>query len=316
MSKKINLVIIGAGKIAEEHLKVISTLKELNVLCICSRTTSKAKILSNKYKVKNYSTDAKFFIKKNRKIIDGIMILVSVDQIYKVSKSLSIFSIPLFIEKPPSLSLYNLINLKEIIHKYNVPNMIGMNRRFYSIFEKGKNIINENGGLFSVVIEGHERLNEIEKFYPKKILNKWLYANSCHTLDLIRFFGGEIDSFNFHKNSQIIENGDHFSCSFKFISGATGTYISNWLSPGGWSVRLYSKNVKVVFEPLEKGYVLWNNGKKKTLLPSINDINFKPGFYKQIKSFIDLIRYKKNIYPSQNIKQIIKTFNIVEKISG
>ena len=31
MSKKINLVIIGAGKIAEEHLKVISTLKELNV---------------------------------------------------------------------------------------------------------------------------------------------------------------------------------------------------------------------------------------------------------------------------------------------
>ena len=34
------------------------------------------------------------------------MILVSVDQIYKVSKSLSIFSIPLFIEKPPSLSLY------------------------------------------------------------------------------------------------------------------------------------------------------------------------------------------------------------------
>ena len=83
------------------------------------------------------------------------MILVSVDQIYKVSKSLSIFS-SFIIEKPPSLSLYNLINLKEIIHKYNVPNMIGMNRRFYSIFEKGKNIINENGGLFSVVIEGHD----------------------------------------------------------------------------------------------------------------------------------------------------------------
>ena len=59
-----------------------------------------------------------------------------------------------------------------------------------------------------MVIEGHERLNEIEKYYPKKILNKWLYANRRHTLDLIRFFGGEIDSFNFHKNSQIIENGD------------------------------------------------------------------------------------------------------------
>ena len=46
--------------------------------------------------------------------------------------------------------------------------MIGMNRRFYSILKR-ENIINENGGLFSVVIEGHERLNEIEKYYPKNI---------------------------------------------------------------------------------------------------------------------------------------------------
>ena len=71
----------------------------------------------------------------------------------------------------------------------------------------------------------------------------------------------------------------------------------------GWSVD-YIQNVKVVFQPLEKGYVLWNNGKKNAIT-NINDVNFKPGFYKQIKSFIDLTDIK-NIYPSQNIKQIIK----------
>ena len=168
MSKKINIVIVGAGNIAREHLKALIKIKNINVLCICSRTISKAINLSQKYKIKHCSSNAKSFIQENKNIIDGIMILVSLNQIYKVSKELSVFSIPLFIEKPPSLSLSELNNLKLMLDKHNVPNMVGMNRRFYSIFEKEKKIIDKNGGLYSIVVEGHERLNLINKIYPKK----------------------------------------------------------------------------------------------------------------------------------------------------
>lgn len=316
MSKKINIVIVGAGNIAREHLRALAKIKNINVLCICSRTLTKAINLSQKFKVNNYSSNAKLFIKENKNIIDGIMILVSLNQIYKVSKELSVFSIPLFIEKPPTLSLSELNNLNLILDKHKVPNMVGMNRRFYSIFEKGKKIIDKNGGLYSIVIEGHERLNLINKIYPKKILNKWLYANSCHTIDLIRYFGGEIKKFYYTKNSKIINSGDHFSCSFKYNTGATGTYISNWLSPGGWSIRLYSKNIKVIFEPLEKGYVISKDNKKKLIKPNLSDVNLKPGFYMQLRSFIKLIKLKKNIYPSQSIKDITMTYRIIDKISG
>ncbi len=312
---KINIVIVGAGKIALEHCKVLSSLKEINLLCICSRTLKKANNLARKYKIENTTTDTNKFINNNFYKIHGIMILVSVDQIYKVTKDLAKFSIPLFIEKPPSLNFIELKKLNKILNKNNAPNMIGMNRRFYSIFEKGKKLIDQNGGLLSVIIEGHERFSVIKNLFSKKILKKWLYANSCHTIDLIRYFGGELKYLKFVKKSEILKNGDHFSCSFKYKNGAIGTYISNWLSPGGWSVRLYAKNLKIIFEPLEQGYYIKNNSKKHIIRPDSCDLNYKYGFYKQMKSFIYLIKYRKNCYPSQNINEILKTFQIINEIS-
>ena len=50
MNKKVG--IIGAGNIALEHLKVINKISGLKLYSIYSRTYSKAKKLSIKYKIK------------------------------------------------------------------------------------------------------------------------------------------------------------------------------------------------------------------------------------------------------------------------
>jgi predicted dehydrogenase len=316
MSNKINIVIVGAGNIANSHLEVLSSIKLINLFGICSRTHAKANNLKKKYDIKHASSDYYAFIKNNINNIDGIMVLVSLDQMYLVSKKLIPLGKPIFIEKPPALSHLKIKALSEISIKYKTPNMIGMNRRFYSIFEKGKKIIEKNGGLLSLIIEGHERYDQIKKIIKPNILSRWLFANSCHTIDLIRYFGGEIKDFKYTKNSKLLKNGDHFSCSLKFLNGSTGTYISNWLSPGGWSVRLYARNTKVEFNPLELGSYTNSKYKKIKINPDKNDLKFKAGFYNQIKAFIYLINFKKNIYPSQSLGDIMKTFAIINKINN
>ena len=70
--------------------------------------------------------------------------------------------------------------------------MVCFNRRHYSIFKKGIEIINKNGKLLGISIEGHERFWKVEQNYSKKIKDKWIYANSIHTIDLLRFFGGDV----------------------------------------------------------------------------------------------------------------------------
>ena len=53
MSKLIKVGIIGAGKIAREHLKAIKYIKNFSVSGITSRTHQKAFKLAKEFKIKN-----------------------------------------------------------------------------------------------------------------------------------------------------------------------------------------------------------------------------------------------------------------------
>ena len=44
-----------------------------------------------------------------------------------------------------------------------VKNMIGLNRRFYSVFDQGMKIIRKHGKLLGILIEGHERFWLLKK---------------------------------------------------------------------------------------------------------------------------------------------------------
>lgn len=100
--KKISIGIVGAGLITDTYLSIIKKTKLFEVLAIASRTVSKAKNISKKYGIKNYYDSYLEMIDKNN--LDGIFILVSADQIYKVTNEILDFKIPLFLEKPPGLS--------------------------------------------------------------------------------------------------------------------------------------------------------------------------------------------------------------------
>ena len=311
--KKISIGIVGAGSIAETYLSIIKKTKLFEISAIASRTLSKAKNISKKYGIKNYYNSYVEMIDEN--YLDGIFILVSADQVYNVTKKILDFKIPVFLEKPPGLSSKETSALSHKAKKNKVLNMVCFNRRFYSNFEKGINLINSRGKLLGVSIEGHERFWKLKKFKNKKILDSWVYANSIHTIDLLRFFGGEILKVFSVKNSLNQKNGDQFKALIKFKNKALGSYTSHWHSPGGWSVKLFGEGITVIFDPLENGYSIDEKFNKKIIKTDKDDNIFKPGFYKQIKSFRELVEKKTLTYPAQDLKSALKTMMLIKKIS-
>ena len=93
---KTRLAIIGAGNIAIEHLKVLESIKDIELIGISSRTIVKAEELANKFNINNVYDN--IFKLIDEVSIDGIMILVSADQIFHVTKNLLPKMITLFIE--------------------------------------------------------------------------------------------------------------------------------------------------------------------------------------------------------------------------
>jgi len=310
----LNIAIIGAGYIASKHLEVIKEIKGMKVTGITSRTFSKAIKLSKKYNIKSVFRDYKSLIKKTKP--DGIMVLVSSEEIFSLTKKLIPYQIPLFIEKPPGLNFKETNQLNILLKKFKLLNMIGFNRRHYSNFIKGLQIIKKHGKLLGITIEGHERFWKIENQITKKNKASWLYSNSSHVIDLFRYFAGEIKYIKTYSNSFSKKRQDQFSSAIKFKNGAVGNFIANWYSPSGWSIRLYGHKVMVIFEPLEKGMWIDKNFIKHKIPMDKKDIIFKPGFYNQMLSFKKMLLDRRLEWPSQNLTDILKTSKILKNIAS
>ena len=312
MSSKKKIALIGAGFIANEYLKVADKSTKFSINCIYSRTEKKILKLKKNFKLDNYFTNFNEFTNHIKfEKFDGIIVAVSVENMYGVLKSLIKLKIPLLIEKPPCLHLSQLKNLIFLQKKYKTPNMIALNRRYYSIFKK---VFNKNykKNLNSIIIEGHENIWKINK--KDIVKKKWLFANSIHTIDLLFFFAqADITKVCINKNKKI--NQFNLETLIKFNNSVSAIYQSNWNNFGRWSVIINLGNLKYSFKPLESGSIIYRNGKTTEIVADDNDKIFKPGFYNMLQSFLQLIKNKKNKWPDVNLNSLDKTYELIKKFS-
>lgn len=316
MAEIVRLGIVGAGRIAAEHLKVLRSIPAAEAVGLVSRTRLKAQALAAEFGVPTVGDDLADLV--DRAQPDGLLILVSADQIYDVTCSALGFGIPLFIEKPPGLFPGETWRLAHLARARGIKTMVGYNRRFYSVFQKGLEIIRRNGPLLSVLVEGHERMASVRdaRGHPEHILSRWLYANATHTIDLLRFFGGEVQDMHVIAHRYQEAGGDQFSAIMNFACGAMGTYISHWLSPGGWRVVLYGQGVTVEFQPLESGR--WTDAIFQTheIEPDREDQQHKPGFYRQIAAYCDMVQGGNLSWPGQDLEGAYQTMRLAARLAA
>lgn len=314
MDKTIRLGIIGAGAIARKHLEVIKDIDWIEPIGITSRTREKAQQLASEYGISICADDIDLLIKKISP--DALLVLVSADQIFTVVSKAIPYKLPLFIEKPPGLTPDDTKNLVELAQKYSVYTMVGFNRRYYSIFHKGIKIILEHGPLMGVLIEGHERIWLRPEQLPEYIRSNWIFANATHTIDLLRFFGGEPEKVMSLAHRYTEARGDQFATIIEFESGAIGNYCAHWYSPGGWRVVLFGEGVTVEFSPLETGFWTDKNFKTYKIEPDEVDRLYKPGFYRQMEAFGRLVSDGEFSWPILDLEGAYKTMLLAEKISS
>lgn len=310
---KIRLGIIGAGNIASKHLEVIHANDAASIAWIHNRTKSKAIDLADKFKIPSIipRIDADAISK-----VDALMIFVSAENMYEVAKSVLPFGKPTFLEKPPSLTLDRAIELESIALKNSTPTMVGFNRRFYSVFKKGLERLKEKSTIHSILIEGHERFWKISGGnYPSEVTKSWIFANATHTIDLLRYFGGEITSMSGFSTSQKKTTSDNFAYSFNFQQGIIGQYFASWWAPGGWSVKIFGDGLTLEFSPLEKARIIDTDFNSIIIEPEWYDVKFKPGFYMQFLAFLELIKSASLNFPAQSISDSVKTMKIANHMN-
>lgn len=316
MKDTVRLGIVGAGNIAVKHLEALQEVAGARVVGIASRTRMKAEALAERFAIPCVADDLDGLLSEARP--DGLLILVSVSSIASVARQAMQTGLPLFIEKPVGLSTAESGELARLAGESGVRSMVGYNRRYYSVFRQGIEVIHRHGPLLGLLIEGHERIDAVRAAgrHPQAVLDGWIYANATHTIDLLRFFGGEVEEMHCLAHRRREPFGDQFAAIMNFDSGALGEYSAHWLSPGGWRVMLSGQGVTVEFKPLEAGVWVDAKGQRHEIVPSEEDQRCKPGFHGQMAAFCRLVRGDDLGWPAQDLAGAHRTMLLAERMQA
>lgn len=318
----LKLGIVGTGGFSKQHLHAIDWLREHqrhNVRVVAAHNRSQA---SNERAVLELGIPAAYATSKEMiesEHLDGIIIAVSATNLFEVTQSLIPYQIPLLVEKPPGLSSDDAKALSELATKHETSVLVGFNRRYYSIVQQAKTIIEQAGGLLGMRMDGFERyrMYRENQIVSEENLELLLTTNSIHCIDLIREYVGNIQRVEAFHNNHTSEPFNHrYSALIESETNIPVTFQAYWHSYGNWNYELYYPDGRIQFTNMEEATVYFRNGESYRIQPTSEDAEVKPGMVAQIEHFLQYVVGTRGYHGKSSIHDAVQTMELIEKIKG
>ncbi|MCM3389081.1 Gfo/Idh/MocA family oxidoreductase [Ureibacillus chungkukjangi] len=308
-----NVLLVGCGNIAISYIKVI---QDLNVdYQIIGNSEENSKEFSNNHKCKVisgglYNGYNELCKQPTHAIIATPINILAENALFLIEKGVK----NILIEKPGALNKQDLFLIKRSAENKKVKVFIAYNRRFYASINELLELTS-NEKITSIFFEFTEWSHMlVNKNLPKFKLENWFIANSTHLVDLAFYIGGRPKNWCTYIQSKL---DWHPKGSIFVGSGITErdimfSYHANWNAPGSWRVEVSTAKNKYILRPIEELKVQkhGNIENEEIKLNSQLDTFYKPGFYKQLESFLTHPEDKRLL----TINEAIRNFEIFDKM--
>lgn len=279
--------LIGTGNIAREHAKVLKALG-VDFLAI-GRSEESTKKFADETGSKVISGGIQNYLTKKPDLPDFVINAVQAE----LGSETICFMIEngvrkILAEKPSGLTLEELKRNRDVAQRNDAILKIGYNRRFYASTIAAEEIISQDGGVSSFNFEFTELYRVIGSL--KGDVSGWFYANSTHVIDLAFHLGGEPKEMT----SYVQCPNPNYTSTTSFAGAGISTknalfsYQANYLAPGRWGVEILTPKSRLIFRPMEQLQIqkLGSMAIEPVEIDDELDKRFKPGFYRQIETFI------------------------------
>lgn len=135
--RKLNIVVVGVGRLGANHARIYSELENVNLLAICDTNAQRHKEIGFQLKV-DTCADYRDLLKKD---LDAVSIAVPTTLHYEVAKDFINAGMNVLIEKPITTNLKEADDLIKMARKKGLIIQVGHIERFNSAFQAIKPII-------------------------------------------------------------------------------------------------------------------------------------------------------------------------------
>lgn len=286
------VVLIGTGNMAKEYLKVLRALNVETVVVGRSEDSILKFSRENNILVQNSLDEA---IRLSPKPITHAINAVSIPSLTTVTENLLKLNIKnILIEKPAAQSPQEMLRFyQENINQLNTT-YVAFNRRFLQSVIYAEKLLKEDGGIQNCSFEFTEWEDSVTSSkHDNLTLKNWAFANSSHVIDLAFYLIGLPKKLHAEVAGSLSwhPSGSTYSGSGISQDNCFFQYSALWNGVGRWGITLTSSKHKIILSPLEEIKIIGKKMKEVELIEDNYDIyfdkNFKPGFYLQVKNFLE-----------------------------
>ena len=224
----VRIGVIGAGGIANGiHLPALSEIENCAVVAVCDLRRDRAAAAAEKFAIPAHYALTHEMIENER--LDGVVCLVEPDRMYRVAYECLDAGLPVLMEKPSGLDIYQAKSLARKAVKEKLTAAVAMNRRHIPVVRRAMERMNEL-----------TTINQVDGVFIKNggIDETWHYASAfvcdiVHAVDLVRHMAGAepvAAATVIAANDSPVDNA--WSSVIRFSNGVTGTLKSNYKTGG------------------------------------------------------------------------------------
>lgn len=303
------VAIIGAGNMAREHIRAFNSLEGVCVSGIFNRTKENAEKLASEFSIPVVSSD----IPSLKKESEADLVVITVPELVanKVYKAVESHDWDILMEKPAGYNLKDAQDIAKSASSGNNQVFVGFNRRFYSSSNQILADLNSRDEKRFITVQDQQSYSEARLHnHPEEVVKNFMFANSIHVIDLIRYFGrGEINKIEpimpwKGEETEVVVVGLHFS------SGDFALYEGIWKGPGPWACAVSTPSRRWTMQPLEQAEYQNVGERQRQSVPVDDcDINYKAGFVLQAQEIIKAVRGE--THSAVTIQQSLETMQMI-----
>ncbi len=225
MIRPIKIAVLGAGYMGQNHVKILSSLPDVNLTSICDIDSAKTRMLAKQYQINEYQNIDSLIASEK---LDAITICLPTTLHYETAILTIKKGIPTFIEKPISATVKEAENLVAIAKRYQVPVMVGHIERFNPVVNEIK--LRLKAGELGRIIKIHT-----QRFSPPTQTKQdvsVIVDLATHDIDVMKYLLNEIAVRVYAETTHRVHKKEDLMTSIlRFKNGTIGVIEVSWLHP-------------------------------------------------------------------------------------
>lgn len=290
---KINIGIIGAGRIGKLHVENLQHHPHVNIKAISDISAEETKNWARGLGIKNVMSDYQVIL--NDPEIDAVFICSSTDTHTQIITDAAKAGKHIFCEKPISFNIHDTAKALEVVKAAGVKFQTGFNRRFDANFKRAYNMVQTGQIGNPHIIKITSRDPEPPSADYVKVSGGIFIDMSIHDFDMARYLSGSDVEEVYALGAVLVDPVfEHFGdvdtalITLKFKNGALGVIDNSRRATYG-----YDQRVEVFGS---KGCVTVQND-----FPNSAELFTEEGVYKDKPKYFFLDRYKDAYIEETNV---------------